>query len=103
MLLESINSKFDMFIEKLENLLDGRKEKPNNLKELTVTSLLTLPKPLQETSMQLMEMEKATAEELAEKTGLQRAVESAHLNQLVRLGYVKKERIGRIIYFSILQ
>ena len=51
--------------------------------------------------MVLMELGEATADELAEKTGLQRAVESAHLNELVRLGYIKKERKGRFAYFSV--
>lgn len=50
--------------------------------------------------MTLMELEEATADEVAQKTGLQRAVESSHLNELVRLGYVKKERKGRLAYFS---
>ena len=41
----------------------------------------------------------ATAEEVAEQTKRARAVESGYLNQLVLMGYLKKERRGRKAYF----
>jgi predicted transcriptional regulator len=44
---------------------------------------------------------KATAEEIASQTKRARAVESAYLNQLVIMGYLKKERKGRKAYFFI--
>jgi len=44
---------------------------------------------------------RATAEEIAEQTKRARAVESAYLNQLVIMGYLKKERKGRKAYFFI--
>jgi predicted transcriptional regulator len=44
---------------------------------------------------------RATAEETAEQTKRARAVESAYLNQLVIMGYLKKERKGRKAYFYI--
>ena len=42
---------------------------------------------------------RATAEEISEQTARARAVESAYLNQLVIMGYLKKERKGRKAYF----
>ena len=63
--------------------------------------MLELSKPHQDTAKVLLELEEATADEIAEITGLQRAVESAHLNRLVELGYVKKIRKGRFVYFTI--
>ena len=101
--MELLNSKFDILIDKLDQFLNVSKEEPNKLKALDVTSLLNLSKPLQDTATTLMELEKATADQVAEKTGLQRAVESSHLNQLVRLGYVKKVREGRNVYFTVLK
>ena len=44
---------------------------------------------------------RATAEEISEQTSRARAVESAYLNQLVIMGYLKKERVGRKAYFFI--
>ncbi|MFX1449293.1 MAG: winged helix-turn-helix domain-containing protein [Promethearchaeota archaeon] len=101
LLLASIDSKFDIFIDKLNQFLAV--PSMGQLKALDVTELLKLSKPLQDTATTLMELGEATAEEVADKTGLQRAVESAHLNELVRLGYVKKERKGRLAYFSVLK
>ena len=44
---------------------------------------------------------RATADEVAEQTKRARAVESAYLNQLVLMGYLKKERVGRKAYFYV--
>jgi len=46
-------------------------------------------------------LDQATAEEVAEQTRRARAVESGYLNQLVMMGYIKKERRGRKAYFFI--
>ena len=43
-----------------------------------------------------------TADEIAEMTKRARAVESGYLNQLVRMGYLKKERKGRQVLFSVI-
>jgi len=40
-----------------------------------------------------------TAEDVAQQTQRARAVESGHLNELVRMGYLKKERRGRKAFF----
>jgi len=44
---------------------------------------------------------RVTAEEISGQTSRARAVESAYLNQLVIMGYLKKERKGRKAYFYI--
>ena len=64
-------------------------------------SMFLLPFSLRKTIKVLLGMERATAADLAKQTKRLRAVESAAANQLVRLGYLKKTREGRTIYFSI--
>ena len=64
-------------------------------------SLLSLPMSLRKTVMVLYKLEKATAEDLAKETKRLRAVESASANQLVRMGYLRKRREGREVYFYI--
>jgi len=49
----------------------------------------------------LCKLGQATAEEVAEQTKRARAVESGYLNQLMLMGYVKKERKGRKAYFYV--
>jgi len=68
---------------------------------LDVMTLLSLPDHLRKTAVTLCKLDQATADEVAEQTKRARAVESGYLNQLVLMGYVKKERRGRKAYFYV--
>ena len=68
---------------------------------LDVMTLLSLPDHLRKTATVVCSLGKGTAEEIAEKTRRARAVESGYLNQLVRMGYLKKEKRGREVLFSV--
>jgi len=68
---------------------------------LDVMTLLSLPDHLRKTATVVSSLGVATAEEIAEGTSRARAVESGYLNQLVRMGYLKKEREGRRVLFSV--
>jgi hypothetical protein len=68
---------------------------------LDVMTLLAMPDHLRKTAMTLCRCGRATAEEVAQQTNRARAVESAYLNQLVIMGYLKKERKGRKAYFYV--
>ena len=69
---------------------------------LDVMTLLSLPDHLRKTASVVCEKGKTTADEIAEATRRARAVESGYLNQLVRMGYLKKERKGRQVLFSVI-
>jgi len=97
--LEKLNDKIDVMIEIQKH---GQRELPENLPEaLDVMTLLSLPDHLRKTAVTLCKLEKATADEVAEQTKRARAVESGYLNQLVVMGYMKKEREGRKAYFYV--
>lgn len=66
---------------------------------LDVMTLLSMPDHLRKTAMTICRCGRATAQEIADHTTRARAVESAYLNQLVIMGYLKKERKGRKAYF----
>ena len=68
---------------------------------LDVMTLLSMPDHLRKTAMSICRCGRATAEEISDQTSRARAVESAYLNQLVMMGYLKKERKGRKAYFFI--
>ncbi len=82
------------------NLDKTLSEAPLRLEPDAMT-LLSLPMSLRKTVMALYKLEKATAEEIAKETNRLRAVESSSANQLVRMGYLKKTREGRGVYFYI--
>ena len=97
--LEQLNEKIDVMIEIQKH---GHRELPENLPEtLDVMTLLSLPDHLRKTAVSLCKLEKATADEISEQTKRARAVESGYLNQLVIMGYLKKERQGRKAYFYV--
>ncbi len=96
--LERLNEKMEVMIEIQKH---GRKEAMQPLSDapLDVMTLLSMPDHLRKTAMAVCRCGRTTAEEIAEQTGRARAVESAYLNQLVIMGYLKKERKGRKAYF----
>jgi len=104
--LEKLNDKIEIMIEIQKN---GNGNNGNNQKtslslpdaSLDVMTLLSMPDHLRKTAMVICRCSRATAEEIAEQTKRARAVESAYLNQLVIMGYLKKERKGRKAYFFI--
>ena len=96
--LERINEKMEVIIEIQKH---GRKDPMQPLSDvpLDVMTLLSMPDHLRKTAMTLCRCGRATAEDVSEQTSRARAVESAYLNQLVIMGYLKKERDGRKAYF----
>jgi predicted transcriptional regulator len=96
--LEQLNEKMDAMIEIQKH---GQMVNPEIPDVLDVMTLLSLPDHLRKTAVTLCKLGEATAEEVAEQTKRARAVESGYLNQLVIMGYMKKERRGRKAYFYV--
>jgi response regulator of citrate/malate metabolism len=96
--LERLNQKMDAMIEIQKH---GQRVNPEIPDVLDVMTLLSLPDHLRKTAVTLCKIGEATADEVAEQTKRARAVESGYLNQLVIMGYLKKERRGRKAYFFV--
>jgi ArsR family transcriptional regulator, lead/cadmium/zinc/bismuth-responsive transcriptional repressor len=98
--LERLNEKMEVMIEIQKN---GNQKAGPLLPDasLDVMTLLSMPDHLRKTAMIICRSRRATADEIAEQSNRARAVESAYLNQLVTMGYLKKERNGRKAYFYI--
>ena len=101
--LERLNCKMEIMIEIQKNSNSDNQKAALSLPDasLDVMTLLSMPDHLRKTAMTICRCERATAEEIAEQTTRARAVESAYLNQLVFMGYIKKVRKGRKAYFFI--
>jgi len=98
--LERLNEKMEIMIELQKH---GRKDIQQPLADapLDVMTLLSMPDHLRKTAMTACRLGRAAADEIAQQTKRARAVESAYLNQLVLMGYLKKERNGRKAYFFV--
>lgn len=68
---------------------------------LDVMTLLALPDHLRKTASIVCDEGRITAWGVSDVTRRSRAVESGYLNQLVRMGYLRKDRGGRRVYFSV--
>src|SRR5512136_608447 len=98
--LARLNEKMEVIIEIQRGGNEAAKTIPGLPDaSLDVMTLLSMPDHLRKTAMTICRCGRATAEEISEQTSRARAVESAYLNQLVIMGYLKKERKGRKAYF----
>jgi hypothetical protein len=100
--LEKLNEKMEVIIEIQKNSNDAQRSAaalPDA--SLDVMTLLSMPDHLRKTAMAICRCGRATADEIAGQTNRARAVESAYLNQLVLMSYLKKERKGRKAYFFV--
>jgi len=106
-ILEKIKESLDRLNEKMDVFIEIQKHNPRSDLDqsipdvLDVMTLLSLPDHLRKTAVALCKLGQATADEVAEQTKRARAVESGYLNQLMLMGYVKKERKGRKAYFYV--
>jgi len=107
-ILEKIRENLEKLNQKIEVMIELQKHgKPSNeplaaaTAPLDVMTLLSMPDHLRKTAITVCRLGRATAEEVAQQTKRARAVESGYLNQLVLMGYLKKERQGRKAYFYV--
>jgi len=101
--LKRIEKKIDLLVGKMEGERPAKKREEAMMtgEGLDIMTLLSFPDHLRKSAMTIIKLGKAMAEDVAKETGRARAIESAYLNQLVRMGFVKKAREGRRVYFSV--
>jgi len=102
--LEKIKENLDRLNEKIDIIIEIQKSSKETMipdASLDVMTLLNMPDHLRKTAITICRNGRATAEEIADQTNRARAVESAYLNQLVTMGYLKKQRKGRKAYFYV--
>jgi len=90
--LEQMNRKMDLLLGKAPLVEQG---------PLDAFALLDMPDHLRKTAMKVVLLGRCTAQDVSNDTGRARAVESMYLNQLVLMGYIKKERKGRKTFFFV--
>jgi hypothetical protein len=104
--LRRIEKKIDLLLDKAKTKMNYQTEKREEAIRLwcglDIATLLTFPDHLRKSAMTITKLGRASAEDVAKETGRARAVESSYLNQLARMGHLKKDKkSGRKVYFSI--
>lgn len=104
--LEKVLARLERKIDRiLGSVEDGHRAKSvgdvKGAGSLDIMTLLSLPDHLRKTALSLIKLGSAMADDVAKKTGRARAIESAYLNQLVRMEHVWRNRVGKRVYFSV--
>jgi len=110
-LTKDLKATLDRFLEKMEEVLNNYARRVYQQESISPYVERGTEKPIQrslpthldKTYQALRILGKATALQVADQTKRTRAIESVYLNQLVNLGLVEKERIGRKCYYFIKQ
>jgi DNA-binding transcriptional ArsR family regulator len=101
MLLDLMESR--RFLDFVPAERQGRTEKDMDEidRETVNVYLLKLPDSLRLTMFAMDKLKEASALEVSKTTDRSRSVESFHLNQLERMGYLVKSRKGKKVHFRI--
>lgn len=99
--LMRVEERLDMLERLLTNI--GITGEHTSTREMSpsVKDLLSLPDALRRTLLALQSLGEATAEEVAHKTERTRSIETVYLNQLCRLNFVTRKRMGRKIHYKV--
>ncbi len=62
---------------------------------------LTVPDTIRKSLFAVSQIKRGTADDVSEVTGRHRSIENKYLNELVRSGWLDKEREGKKIYYIL--
>jgi regulator of replication initiation timing len=85
----------------IERRIEEIESRLHPIVEDQVALYLTVPDSLRKSLFAVSELSKATADDVCIKTGRHRSIENKYLNELVRAGWLKRERIGKKVYYSL--
>ena len=98
--LEELEAKTQRVLKLLESSAGGDESQGPSSGITEMATLLSLPDHLRQTLMVAQKVGMATSEDVAKRTRRAKSLESSYLNQLARAGFLKKQRVGRKVYFS---
>lgn len=94
---------FERRLQSLERKVEEIESRFNPIVEDKVALYLTVPDSLRKSLFAVSALTKATADEVCARTERHRSIENKYLNELVRAGWLKRERVGKKVYYSYLK
>jgi regulator of replication initiation timing len=94
---------FERRLQSLELRVEEIESSFNPIVEDKIALYLTVPDSLRKSLFAVSALSKATADEVCIRTQRHRSIENKYLNELVRAGWLKRERVGKKIYYSYLK
>lgn len=95
--LEKINDRLDA----LEQRISTIESSFNPVIEDKMALFLTVPDTIRKSLLAVSHLEKGTADEVSAFTGRHRSIENKYLNELVRAGWLGRERVGKKVYYHL--
>lgn len=97
------NDNMKVFEKRLQSLERRVREIESHIHPVVedqIALYLTIPDSLRKSLFAVSELSKATADEVCIRTGRHRSIENKYLNELFRAGWLKRERVGKKVYYS---
>ncbi len=91
---------FEKRLQSLERRVEEIESRLHPVVEDKVALFLTVPDTLRKSLFVVSELSKATADDVCKRTGRHRSIENKYLNELVRSGWLTRQRIGKKVYYS---
>ena len=79
----------------------NRKPDLRKLDKDELIRLMDLPNHLRKTMLVVIALGEVTATDVSKQTGKSRSSESDYMNQLERLGFLKRRYVERKVYFAV--
>lgn len=95
--LDDFNSRLDLLEQRVSNI----ESRFNPVVEDKMALFLTVPDTIRKSLFAVSHLERGTADEVSAFTGRHRSIENKYLNELVRAGWLNRERVGKKVYYFL--
>lgn len=85
----------------LEQRISSIESRFSPVVEDKIALFLTVPDTIRKSLFAVSHLEKGTADEVSAFTGRHRSIENKYLNELVRSGWLGRERVGKKVYYYL--
>lgn len=92
---------FNGRLASLEQRISNIESRFNPVIEDKMALFLTVPDTIRKSLFAVSHLERGTADEVSVFTGRHRSIENKYLNELVRSGWLGRERVGKKVYYFL--
>ena len=95
--LDELNCRLDLLEQRISNI----ESRFNPVVEDKMALFLTVPDTIRKSLFAVSHLERGTADDVSAFTGRHRSIENKYLNELVRAGWLGRERVGKKVYYYL--
>jgi len=99
--LMKLCQKLSTRVKELESRISDIEGRFSPVVEDRMALFLTVPDTIRKSLLAVSQLERCTADDVSVITERHRSIENKYLNELVRAGWLERERIGKKIYYYL--